>query len=453
MILNFETEIIASDVSFETLLLFEKFPSSFFFWLQFQKRLANLPTNEELEKTETKLKELCSNMVRDVENVILTMESDYLDHIYYIKSEIEESRLESEQKKGPNGCNLFSSLEEIAKNHQEVIERDKKLKRMEGALSLPCYWPFEMEKVMKKVLDDLKLSYSKFKTKQMYVPTVLEKLFEAVDRDDLKTFRHLMENENLPPNAASFIFNYSYPVNNTQWMLGKLCVSDKLAHLASIRGSSKILDYIAYKDFDLNVLDNQGNPVTSYVGMWNSKFMEDPYIKLWKMNWIKNCSKVDSNVALVAAAKCDLPKYCKFLIEEKGANVNWKLNSTKNSLQEAITYNRNVVFQELFVHSPDFSIRNSFNQNCLHLACDRNFHEIIDDLLQKEPKMMEEKDQSHLTPMEICIKNDYLESFQIMSKYFTNKDDMIAKALSLAKEKKATKIQQWLESEPKIIPT
>ena len=400
-----------------------------------------------MKQAEQSVREVCNKMIRDVTDVIREMEKEYLDQINIIKKEIEESRMKKEQKKRLNSFSLYASLQEIVKNHQNVIERDKKLKRMEGVLCFPSYWPYELKKVMAKVLDDLKLSYSTFKTEQIYVPTVLEQLFMAVDRDDLETFQFLMESDNLPPDAANFFFKYSYPVKKSEWQLGKLSRSDKLAHLASIRGSSKILDYIVSKDFDLNILDNQGNPVTSYVGMWNSKFMEDPYIKLWKMNWIKNCSKVDSNVTLVAAAKYNLPQYCKFLIEEKGANVNWKSNHPNNALHEAIFHKNKLTLQELLLHSPDFSIRNVYAKNCLHLACDKNFHEVIEELLEKEPKMLEEEDQAQLTPMEICIKHDYLKSFLAMSKYLKGNGQASVTALCLAKEKKATKIQQWLESQ------
>ena len=397
------------------------------------------------------IKRMCDEIRSDLTKEVDILEKKWFDRIEMIGDEIDLAM------KNVNQSKKAKTSEDVLFDYCFTVERDEKLKMLELATTIPRYEASKLTSSLESAFDHLKISPSSFKTEQTYIPNVMEVLFKAAVKDDVEPFKHVLRNQNLPRDALAFIINYKFPLSMLSHSSGEL-KGNKIPQIAAINGSLGVLRFLLDNNAQLDMVDNAGYVVPIYIiksKASNLPEAEDIYIKLLQFPRVKRSCKPDSVLSFSILA--NFPLLCRFALQELGANVNATNGKLGFSpLQQAIAAKKNLIYYELMKHNPSLVYKNDLGQNCLHVACFFNFHEIISDLLNRWFPLIHDIDKQGKAPVMTAIERDSLESFKIIAKYLKSRE-FLNNLKEMAQQMKANRIVDWLNSlkithEPKILP-
>ena len=401
-----------------------------------------------MAEAKQRVKTLFDKVREDINAVLSTMETEWICHIDAVGNDIETAQTnedvgEAKKRRISNTGGIYDSLVDVLSKRQEAVELDERLKKLEKGTDLPNVNSADLKMAITKVLKDMKLSRDSLIDQQTYVPNILEVLYSAAINNDIKVFKESMENEKLPPNASKFILNYSFPMEN--WPMGEGFVSDKIPHLAALKGNLDILDYLVDNNFDLDNVDRNGKIVSQYLfatAAGKSTGAEKVHLKLFENEQARNLYPLKFIIHVVLSKNWF--NVIKLFVDKYGSDINGLLvNHGATAHQEVTTKRNKVMFDFLMDYSPDLRRVDFDDRNVLHTACLVDFHQVIDILMTKKPELLEVMDNNYETPLEIAIGADHLESFKVLVKYF----DINVKAkelLEIARQKNANKILTWI---------
>ena len=397
-----------------------------------------------------RVKNLFEKVKEDINAVLLKMENEWVSHIDAVSDDIEtatknEDVGKAKKQKLANTCGIYESLSDILTTHAEVSQRDQRLKTLEEGTNLPNIDSSQLKLAITKFLKDLKLSRDSFIGQQTYVPNILEVLYNAAINNNIKLFKESMENEKLPPNASKFILNYSFPKEN--WPPGAGAQSDKIPHLAGLKGSIDILEYLIDKNFSLDNLDRCGKIVSEYFLSTNpgkSIRAERIHVKLFESELVRK--RLPPGAYSHFVVSCNWLNLFRDFLEKYNVSVHDRFGPHGYTcLHETIVRRKLGIFNLLMKHSPTLTTVDYKGQNVLHTACRVNFHQVISTILTKNPLLLVVVDNCNQTPILVALSADNLESFQALSKHYDINAKLI-EWLEAARLKKATKILTWLQS-------
>ncbi|KAJ5930323.1 hypothetical protein N7466_005816 [Penicillium verhagenii] len=189
--------------------------------------------------------------------------------------------------------------------------------------------------------------------------------------------------------------------------------------IAAERGSVEIFEFLVRKEVELSVEDYRGNswlhlaaggrnehvcsdkPGQGYLKMIDSNIRKDDFKLLERKNR-------DQETALILAATHDKADIINLLLA-KGANIESADRWGYTPLLNAAAFNGNRAILVL-LKDANITARSFFGQNVLHVACVEGSDEIVESILEQEPRhiigLIRSKDLSNETPLQAAISSD-----------------------------------------------
>ena len=343
----------------------------------------------------------------------------------------------------------YETLGGFAKNYQDAAFRDKRLKILTNASTLPKMNELVLKNSIEKVFHDLKLSYLAFHSTGTYVPTILEDLYDAAVANNVTTFEIILENDKLPSKFLDFLLNYEFPLQG--WKSGENAPSDKIAHLAAINKSIEILECIVNKaDINLDVQDCHGKSIFFYLVYQRPetpyKSSENVFLRLYEIERVRH--EFPPNFVMLMALRLNYEHLFRATIDKYGADVNLPFkpdqDTTTTVLHVAISLKRAVMFDIILQRAPFPYVMDSRKRNCLHIACVVNFEQVIEKLINMCPIMLEQEDIDGDTPWMLAVNNDSLNAFTVIVKYINFNKQQRRRVEVLAVQHQSVKILAYL---------
>ena len=424
-------------------------------------------------------------------------------HDTVLKLADEIKKVETELKVCQEGSEIYIPISKLAKVHNEIAELDQKMTSLKDDMVAPMidkrdnsesdFVNAAFQDVFNKfsgksLLESVFANYWKadnFPCEEIgdYVPNLLQKLRNAIYKKDTETFKSVMENPDMPPNAVKYFLDYRFnsiadlesakdPDYNPEANVIESESDDdndddeenipvrkySLLMAAALSESVEIVRFLIHFDgVDLMETFDGKNIVhhllelrkpTDDISCEVEKLVEE-ILELQPK--LANSTDADGASLFQLVVKAKSAYLSRILVEKYNMDVDAQLEDGSTPLMTAIRVKSKSVFDQLIALKASPAVTGKDNISCLHEACKLNWPDAVEAILPKFPDMLKWEDSEKSTPLSLIIDCDSAVALQAVAKCvhygsLLVENPNIDELRTSAVQKGAQKVADWFKS-------